>query len=133
MPKLRHLAPCNGNCLWFIAGTRASLAQVEPTDGLDGPPAEAAPQHAAAACERDGGGGSGPAGWRSWWLVPEGDTALYPDQAGDLAHNPAMLLQYAAHVQALYRARGRNVSIKAVSCVSVNSRPAQATGGGLEA
>ncbi|KAL1508732.1 hypothetical protein AB1Y20_004827 [Prymnesium parvum] len=60
------------------------------------------------------------------WLIPETDTALQPDQAGALVHNPAMLLQYAAHVRRLFELHGRrNVSICALSCVSVNGRPAQ--------
>ena len=68
---------------------------------------------------------TGPSQWNEWWLHPETDTALYPDQAGDLAHNPSMTLRYAQYVQRLFLDVGRNVSIRAVSCVSVNGRPSQ--------
>ena len=62
-----------------------------------------------------------------WYLVPETDTALHPDQAGELAHNPTMLLHYAEHLAALFRLGGvANVSVRAISsCVSANGRAAQ--------
>ena len=65
--------------------------------------------------------------WDTWHLVPETDTALHPDQAGELPHNPSMLLTYAAHVAGLFSRRGiRNVSVTSLlSCVSVNGRRAQ--------
>jgi len=72
------------------------------------------------------GGASGPSARSHWWLVPETDTALHPDQAGALVHNPAMLLQYVSHVQHLFsRAGVHNISVRPLSCVSVNGRPAQ--------
>ena len=64
---------------------------------------------------------------RTFHLVPETDTALHPDQAGELAHNPTMLLQYASFLREAFALRGyANASISATSsCVAVNGRPAQ--------
>ena len=66
-------------------------------------------------------------GGRQWELVPETDTALHPDQAGELAHNPTMLLTYAAFLRDAFALRGvGNVTIHAFgSCVSANGRAAQ--------
>jgi len=62
----------------------------------------------------------------SWWLVPETDTALHPDQAGALVHNPGLLLQYVAHLRRLFAQQGhRHISVRPLSCVAVNGRPAQ--------
>ena len=64
---------------------------------------------------------------RTWTLIPETDTALHPDQAGELPHNPTMLLAYATHLRQLFAARGvPRVSVYAhESCVAVNGRPPQ--------
>jgi hypothetical protein len=64
---------------------------------------------------------------RAWRLAPETDTALHPDQAGELAHNPLMLLRYSEHLRDVFALRGvPGVSVHAVgSCVSANGRPAQ--------
>ena len=63
---------------------------------------------------------------RVWRLVPETDPALYPGQAGDLPHTPAMLLRYVQHLHTLLSRQGvTNLTITASSCVSVNGRPAQ--------
>jgi len=61
----------------------------------------------------------------SWTLVPETDTALYPDQAGEVVTNPGVLLHYARHLRGLFAARGVEVAVFASSCVAVNGRAAQ--------
>ena len=55
-------------------------------------------------------------------LIPETDTALHTDQAGELAYTPIMLLRYAEHLEALLGLHGIvNVSVAAIgSCVSAN-------------
>jgi vitamin K-dependent gamma-carboxylase len=60
-------------------------------------------------------------------LHPEADTALHTNQAGELAHNPAMLLRYAEHLQSLLSMHGiHNATVRAVgSCVRANGFPAQ--------
>ena len=84
-----------------------------PASAAPAPGSEAAPDGAAEVVYR---------------LNPETDTALHPDQAGELAHNPLMLLRYAAHLARLARLHeiDANVSVSVVgSCVSTNGRPAQ--------
>ena len=80
------------------------------------------------AADGDRADGNGPDGEpRLFHLVPETDTALHPDQAGELAHNPGMLLHYAAFLREAFTMRGaRPTSIRASgSCVSANGRAAQ--------
>ena len=94
------------------------------------PPSPTAPPPASPPAASERTSISSPPGTREagpWFLVPESDTALHPDQAGELPHNPPMLLQYARHVAALFEAKGiPNVTIRAVeSCVSTNGRAAQ--------